>query len=283
MYKKITLVHFFAFMLATLTYAQSFEVGVFMGASNYMGDLPGKHVDYDKSSLAVGFFLKYNVTEYLSARVGYMQGRISGDDQFSEAKSGRKSRNLHFESKIKEINILAECHFLAFAFDGERPLFSPYVFGGIAGFHHNPMANINNELVALQPLGTEGQNLEGGPDKYGLYQIAIPAGFGTEIKVGSVAKIGFEIGVRKTFTDYLDDISSVYPDIEALSDADPLSASLSYRTPEYDAEYQELNPVGNIRGNSEHKDWYGFAGLSFTFNVSALGELGGGPGIYNPF
>ncbi len=282
MYKRITLFCFFI-TLGAITQAQNFEAGIFMGASNYMGDLPGEHVDYDKSSLSVGFFLKYNVTEYLSARVGYTQGRISGDDQFSTDESGRKQRNLHFESKIKEINILAECHFLAFVFDGERPLISPYVFGGIAGFHFNPKANINGELVALQPLGTEGQNLEGGPDKYGLYQIAIPAGIGTEIKVGSVAKIGVELGIRKTFTDYLDDISSVYPDIEAMADADPLSASLSYRTPEYDSALAETNPVGNIRGNSSAKDWYGFAGLSFTFNISALGELGGGPGIYNPF
>ena len=283
MYKKITLVCAFTFMLFTLTQAQNFEAGIFMGASNYMGDLPGGHVDSDKSSLAIGLFLKYNFTGYLSARLGYTQGRISGDDQFSELSTGRRQRNLHFESKIKEINILAECHFLAFAFDGDRPFLSPYVFAGIAGFHFNPKANIDNELVALQPVGTEGQGLAGGPDKYGLYQIAIPAGIGIEIKVGGVAKIGFEIGIRKTFTDYLDDISTVYPDIEALAELDPLSASLSYRTPEYDTAYGETNPVGNIRGNGSAKDWYGFAGLNFTFNLSALSELGGGPGIYNPF
>lgn len=254
-----------------------------MGASNYMGDLPGEHIEQNKNSLSMGVFLKYNFTDYLSARVGYMQGRISGDDRFSEKESGRKQRNLHFESKIREINIMAECHFLSFAFDRERPMVSPYVFGGIAGFHFNPKANINKELVALQPLGTEGQGLPGGPDKYGLYQIAIPAGFGTEFQVGSVAKIGVELGIRKTFTDYLDDISTVYPDIEQLEDLDPIRAALSYRTPEFDPTLAENNPVGQKRGNNEAKDWYAFAGLTFTFNISALSELGGGPGIYNPF
>ena len=211
-----------------------------------------------------------------------MKGKIGGDDRFSGEKSGRRQRNLHFESKIMELNIMAECHFLSFLLD-ERPILSPFVFGGIAGFHFNPKANYENESIELQPLGTEGQGTIPGLDRYGLYQISIPAGIGTEVSIGGVCKIGVEMGIRKTFTDYLDDVSTVYPDIAALEDIDPLIAALSYRTPEYNSDIAEYNPAGNIRGNADKKDWYAFGGMTFTFNLSALTELGGGPGIYNPF
>ncbi len=282
MYKKITLVLCATFLLANLSFSQTFEVGLFMGASNYMGDLQSKHVERAESKMAFGIYGKYNFTDYLSARVGFTKGQISGNDRYSENETGRKMRNLHFQSKISEINILAECHFLAFLLD-ERPWVSPYVFGGIAGFHFNPQAVYENQVYDLQPLGTEGQGLEGGPDKYGLYQIALPAGFGAEMKIGGAIKIGAELGLRKTFTDYLDDISGNYADIELLEEMDPVSAALAYRSAELEPQLEDYNPVGNIRGNPNNKDWYVFGGLSFIFNISALTELGGGPGIYNPF
>jgi len=281
MLKRITLICSFAICSITSSFSQTFEVGFFMGASNYMGDLQPEHITADEFRLSMGINGRYNFTPYLSAKVGFLKGQISGDDRHSTVESGRKERNLHFESKIMELNILAECHFLGFLFD-ERPIISPYIYAGVAGFHFNPKAVYDNQVIDLQPLGTEGQGANG-TDKYSLYQVAIPFGFGTEINVGNACKIGIDVGVRKTFTDYLDDVSTVYPDIELLNDVALESAALSYRTPEYNSDLAETNPIGNVRGNPNNKDWYAFGGMTFSFNISALTELGGGPGMYNPF
>lgn len=282
MLKRITLICSFAIFLITSSFSQTFEVGVFMGASNYMGDLQPAHITADENNLSMGIYGRYNFTPYLSAKVGFLRGQISGDDRHSDFESGRQQRNLHFESKITELNIIAECHFLGFLFD-DRPIMSPYIYGGVAGFHFKPKAVYDNQVIDLQPLGTEGQGTANGPDKYSLYQIAIPLGVGTEINIGNACKIGIDIGIRKTFTDYLDDVSTVYPDIELLNDTSPESAALSYRTPEYDPALAETNPMGGVRGNPNNKDWYAFGGMTFSFNISALTELGGGPGMYNPF
>ena len=137
MYKKITLVLYTTFLLANISIAQSFELGLFMGASNYMGDLQASHIERAETKLAFGIYGKYNITEYLSARMGFTRGQISGNDRYSEERTGRLMRNLQFQSKITEINIMAECHFVSF-FMYDPPEVSPYVFTGLAGFHFNP-------------------------------------------------------------------------------------------------------------------------------------------------
>jgi hypothetical protein len=173
---------------------------------------------------------------------------------------------------------MAEFHPLSFL-DGDRPMFSPYVFGGIAGFHHNPKAVYNNQWYELQPLSTEGQT------PYGLYQLAIPGGVGAIVYLTDAISIGIEGGLRKTFTDYLDDVSGTYVDVNELRETNPIAAGLAYRTPEYmDVDPLDMpNPIGNIRGNAKRRDVYFFTGLTFMINIGGLMELAGGPGVYNPF
>ena len=166
----------------------------------------------------------------------------------------------------------------------EPKLVSPYVFAGIALFQFNPEANYNSIWTELQPLGTEGQHLEGSTiDPYKLTQISIPMGIGLEIRVSDYSSIGLELGIRKTFTDYLDDLSTVYPDIEQLTETNPLAGALSYRVPEYTGVNDFENPVGNKRGNPNKKDLYLFTGMTFSFNISELISLGSGPGNYSAF
>jgi hypothetical protein len=91
---------------------------------------------------------------------------------------------------------------------------TPYFFGGLAVFRFNPYAfDENGEKVFLKPLSTEGQGLDGYNTKpYGLTQFALPAGFGLKYAFDDRVRLGFEVGLRKTFTDYLDDVSTNYAD-----------------------------------------------------------------------
>ncbi len=88
----------------------------------------------------------------------------------------------------------------------KRPDFVPYLFGGVAVMHHNPKGeNASGNIVNLQPLRTEGQS-----SGYALTQFVIPFGAGARYKLNKAFDIGLELGFRKTFTDYFDDVSGNY-------------------------------------------------------------------------
>jgi hypothetical protein len=48
---------------------------------------------------------------------------------------------------------------------------------------------------------------------------------------------------------------------------DPLSAALSYRSPEVTGSFGE-NPMGKARGDVSNNDWYMFGGLTVSVNLT---------------
>lgn len=263
--------------------AQSLEAGVFLGLSNYQGDLQPRDFTSSESNVAYGVFAKYQLLEYVKVRASLMKGQISGSDHNSSEESGRRQRNLNFKSDILDFGIQGEFHPLPLIVD-EVGFISPYIMLGINGFTFNPRTFYEGEWYDLAELGTEGQYLEGsGVSPYKTFQVAIPMGIGFDLAVSEYNSIGFEFGLRKTFTDYLDDVSGVYPNLDELKAQNSTAAALSYRIDEYYNEILTDNPEGNIRGNSKNNDLYFFAGINFTFNLAAIMNLGSGPGVYSAF
>lgn len=263
--------------------AQNLEAGFFLGASNYQGDLQPTHFLFGESKVAYGGFIKYRVLESLSLRASITKGTISGEDFNSTINSGRRSRNLNFRSDILDFGLQAEFHPLSIS-SGERKIISPYLMGGINGFTFNPEAFHVDRYYALAPLGTEGQYLEGsGVSPYSRFQIAIPAGIGVELKISDYNSIALEFGIRKTFTDYIDDVSGYYPDLGQLAELDPLAATLSFRTVDNSGEPLAFPAQGAKRGNPDAKDLYYFFGVNFSFNINNVLNLGGGPEDYSVF
>lgn len=162
----------------------------------------------------------------------------------------RYQRNLSFRNRIKELSVVAVFDL----FDNQstyisRVKWTPYAFLGIAAFHHNPQAQapatdlLGNPLaeagqwVDLRPLGTEGQHatllptdVNFGIKAYKSLSLAIPFGFGARFRLNEVMDLWADIGFRYTFTDYLDDVSQNYVDLDRLSS--PLAQAMSYRTNE---------------------------------------------------
>lgn len=240
--------------------AQYLEIGGFAGVSMYSGDLQFQLLETKESNLAFGAFARYNFTHRLSAKLHYYKGTISGKDQNSDR---HISRNLDFQSDIREIGLQGEFNVIPEDWDMYDRL-AVYVFTGVSGFMFNPQSVYNDEWVDLQPLATEGQT-----DKYSLQQIAIPLGFGLKFAASDFTNVGFEMGMRKTFTDYLDDVSTQYPDIVALGEKNPTAAALSYRG--------DLDPSkvqGRKRGNPDKKDWYFFTGVTFSINLIGYSTTG---------
>lgn len=273
--KKLIAV-FFAIIIGTsITKAQYWEIGGIIGVSNYFGDLQSTHMEPSEYNLAYGLYGRINLNRHFAGKVSLIRGQISGDDYNSNTPSGRRQRNLTFHSDIYEFAITGEFNLISYDIRNDK-IAAFYLFGGVAGFYFDPTALYNGDLYHLQKLGTEGQYLDGSPiEPYSLFQFAIPMGVGTKFNISDRSNIGVEIGFRKTFTDYLDDVSSVYPDIEVLDSADPTAAALSYRSPEYyEVTQKDLgNPVGRTRGNPEKMDWYFIMGVTLSVNLGSYKNM----------
>ncbi len=264
-------------MLLAVSAAQSqnLELGLWGGTTLYTGDLSPTEVGLYPNELSPGggIFLRLNPVRPISLRLGLNLGRVSARDGVS---NDRTDRNLNFRSNITELALTAEWNMFRLG-DPSRMQFVPYIFAGGALFRFNPEAEFDGNYIELQPLGTEGQGLDGYGEPYSLTQFSIPGGGGLKFIFKERITIGVELGIRKTFTDYLDDVSNVdlnYLDI--LEGNGSLAAQLSNPN----IKDPEVEDVLYRRGG-EFDDWYFFGGLTFSF---AFGQGSGidGRGIGCP-
>ncbi len=261
-------------LLPALVNAQrNLDVGFFFGISHYMGDLQQQHFEVLEIHQARGLFLRYNIDNSFSIKTHFYEGAISGNDSHYPTVERAWKRNLSFYSPIYEAGVQAEFNFMNFGIRKEHHskrlvgyMASAYLFGGVSGFYFNPKTLYEDKWYELQPLGTEGQGMEGYSEKYNRLQAAIPFGFGFKIRSTRWSCMGVELGFRRTFTDYLDDVSGAYPDLQMLTEFNPMAATLAYRSPEVDATATH-NPQGSERGNPKGNDMYLFAGLSIAVTI----------------
>jgi len=264
--KKI-IIAFVAFFSCYMANAQRNEIGVLLGASYYLGDLnPSKQFFLAKP--AGGIIYRYIINPRWAIKLDGLYGGLAGDDAKSKA---NVDRNLSFKSNIVEASSQFELNFLPYITGSkEKNYFTPYIFAGLAVFHFNPKAEYNGTWYALQPLCTEGEGTPLSNQKpYSLTQVSIPFGFGFKYSIGDNICIGAEWGMRKTFTDYIDDVSTTYPDpVTLAAEKGQIAAILSDRSLKVNNE--TANNTGLQRGNPETKDWYSFAGAFITFKFKAF-------------
>ena len=258
--------------------AQFMEISGFGGIANYDGDLAttdiGKRIRSSRSAL--GLALAYSPNRFFQLKGQFSSLNITASDADSENPDTRK-RNLSFKSNVLEGAAIAQFHILGY--DPENGyMFSPYVYAGLAFFHFNPKALYDNNWYDLQPLGTEGQGIAGYPARYQLNAFSIPAGMGVKFAINESFGIFLDLGMRKTFTDYLDDVSGNYASYgELLEGNGSLAAALGNRQGEYLGTGPVLDAGGVQRGNPGSDDWYMYAavGVSYIFGDVGLGYGGG--------
>jgi len=241
-------------------FAQSLDFGVFAGKSSYLGEMQSEYYNPDESKLAYGGYFRTRFGKHFALRAQYLQTTLSGNDN-NAIDLDQWNRNLNFSTNLSELGLLAELTIVSFGRDRRRVRARSYFFGGIAGIYFNPQTLHNGKWVDLQPLGTEGQFLNEDMQPYKKYDYVIPFGWGFEFHATRALSFGVEVKLRKTNTDYLDDISGQYPDIQALRAHNPTAADLSFRTPEVIDDYQH-NPVGEQRGDDKKFDKYLFVGFT---------------------
>lgn len=261
LHKKIQIFLLFTTMVAgQVAKSQDVEFGVFGGGSYYLGELnPDRQFFFTKP--AFGVQARFNLDDRWSVKLAGYKGTIAGDDAVRKA---NELRNLRFTSSISEVSAVLELNYLEYFIGSSNHFFTPYIFGGPGVFKFNPKAEYDGEMIALQEVGTEGQSI-GLQSKYKLFGFAAIFGFGVKYSIGSRLGVTLDWGMRKSLTDYLDDVSGNYASFEDNSSlvndqtlvlADPSAIK---------------HEPGMQRGNPENNDWYSIAGLTLIYRFT-IGE-----------
>lgn len=197
-------------------------------------------------------------------QINYLQ--IKGDDQYSKNAFDLR-RNLNFFSNIIEIAPAIEFNFFTLKHGSKDQFITPYMFGGFSVFHYNPKTDYNGETYALREMGTEGQ-LPG--QEYNEISTAWLIGGGVKWDVSHTWSVNIDLGYRATNTDYLDDVSSFFPDYTELrinrGDIAVELADRSIVTPDQ----QKIGITGTQRGDSKESDAFLSLGINLVYYFGKL-------------
>lgn len=240
------------------TNAQDLEVGLFGGAGYYLGDInPGKQ--FSEAQPAFGLIARYNANTRWAFRFSATTAEVTAQDavvKFNEI------RDLAFKSRINDFAIMAEFNFFNYFTGSKRDYVTPYIFGGISIFSFAPQALDGTDL---QSIGTEGQYTQDpitgervGPAPYNKMSFSIPFGVGVKYSLGKRIGLAFEWRMQKTFTDYIDDVSTKYVAVA------PAVQPYADPSGNFDADMQ--------RGDNETNDWFSFAGITLTYKFNLIGK-----------
>ena len=241
---------------------KTLEVGPHVGLSYYMGDL-NPTIPFAQAQLQYGGVVRYNYNNRWTFRFDYSRATVKASD---EVIGWRPDRGLNFTTKINDFSLVAEFNFLEYYTGNPKKNVSPYIFGGFSVFQYTPFAEYGGTMVNLRDYATEVtpadakwyETLFGRTKPIG---VSLPFGMGVKLSLSQHMAATVEWRMQKTFTDYLDDVGTVYPEQPAKVDIDGTTYNLSDPT-------ETFHP-GQQRGNSAFNDWFGMirASLTWKFNL----------------
>ena len=185
--KRLTLV---AFIIISLGFsklsAQIHELGVFVGGSNYIGDV-GKTDYFIPNEMAYGVLYKWNQSRRHAWRVSYIQSKLNGND-LKASESARVQRGYKFFNNIKEISAGLEFNFFDFDLNSFSRNFTPYIYSGIS------YTNFDEKYFVNGVSKTDSNK----------YTLAIPIIIGVKTRINQNFVLAAELGARYTYSDNLD-------------------------------------------------------------------------------
>jgi hypothetical protein len=269
--------------------SQQFPItwGIMAGGASILGEMGNSEGD-GKASLgdlnlstsrwSFGAFIRRELNQTFAFKAVISYSRLSGND-LNDKNLGRKQRNLNFNNDVIEISPQMEFSFYNFSNYGRSSKIpvnlNAYVFIGTGIFYHNPTTQLNGKTYSLREIRTEGKS-------YSPIALSVPFGFGAYLTLKRKLRLGIEFSYRFTTTDYLDDISSTYPDISAFTN--PEHALLSHRyllyeksdvKPEnFESILSKAIPEGRTRGNPASNDGYASVMVSIAYPIRKFQQRG---------
>jgi hypothetical protein len=255
------------------------------GPSGFLGDLGGSYnnanhfvKDYNVTSTRYCFNagLRYKPYRSRFAYKGMLTAAVVSGSDANSKDVIRLNRNLNFQSPIIELSVQAEYYIINDAIKNrytiagthsrkKKTQASFYILAGVGVFYYNPKEEYGGNWYNVKKYHTEGQGLPGGPKQFSNYSVALPLGFGYREAVSKRFSVGFEFGIRKTFTDYIDGVSGKYYDGAALAKAyGPMAATLA--DPNL-GKIDGATMAGQERGNPKYKDSYMFLTLNVGYKL----------------
>ena len=214
----------FPFLLCTLVIlkvpAQGLDIGGGLGGSSYTGDMI-RGYSFGQQGPAIQGFVRYNLSNVVGVRATGLAGRLRGDDRNSPIDPFTQLRGRNFQRFVLEASLVLEYNFLDYKERNSLINWSPYFFGGV---------------------GLAGFSDKSGTNDYSRIQPVVPFGLGIKYKVTKQWNLEFEFGARKTFFDYIDEVSEV----------------------------QIPNKLNPEYGNELDNDWYYFAGISISYTFYSV-------------
>ena len=253
------------------------------GATQFNGDLGGgatagidysmKDIDWPSTGIngMIGFRYRFHPSFATTTKLSYFT--LKGDDKLSE-ESIRNARNLNFKTGVFELQQRIE--WIAFSVEKFSPTYSLpgkskgknknqqyYLFTGLGAAYFNPKAEYNGKVYNLRELKTEGQ-----AKPYSPITLTSPMGVGVRFGLGTSWRFGIEASYVKTFSDYIDDVSTVYADPNSFSD--PVTSILSNPSDLSVTVGNGFNwfGAGYQRGDSKQKDAFYQLNFVITRNIT---------------
>jgi len=257
------------FLAPTADAQRKFEtsktLGLTVGTGYYLGELnPTGHFG-GRFQPGFGGFLRFNVNRRFGIKASLNRTNLLYYDSDSND-PWIVNRNLHFRNAITEGAVVAEFNYTRYQIGNTKDRFAGYLFAGLSLYSHMPEAQIGDVWYELQPLGTEGQSSSSGGNRYATTGFAVPFGFGFKLNLGHFSALNLEWGMRRTWTDHLDDVAGYYASTAVLEDeAGPLAEELSVSRIENEGGLED--PVGQMRGYNGLDDRFAVMNVSFTFRI----------------
>ena len=263
------------------------------GATNFLGDLGGANQigtnglkDFEFPCIRPDFIVgyRYRTTRETSIKANLIYATLAGDDKLT-TEMFRSNRNANFKSPTIELSgqfeytIVREKPGHIYNLKGVRGWryiqVTSYLFAGAGVLWFNPKGKgypeNSDKWYNLRPLTTEGQGLVPSRKKYSQFQFVIPVGIGFKFALSKEWSVGIEYGMRKTFTDYIDDVSKTYFDPATLMQKKgPVAVYFANPSPTAngpDLEWQYVTSAGQQRGDPRDKDSYMNAFISFYYKI----------------
>ncbi len=232
---------------------KGYELGGWVGTSFYHGDINTSKL-IQKPGLALGIMARRNFDTRVAIKTQLSYARVGADDAGSK-NNFERNRNLSFRSNLIDWTNTLEFNFFSYEHGHPTHNMTPYMFGGFNVFRYNPTADLDGTRYALRSLGTEGQ-IPG--SEYGLISGGWVLGGGFKFDVNRVWSVNIDMSLRFLFTDYLDDVSTEFPDKDELRGTrGEIAVALSDRSL-----VDGIGLAGRQRGNSKNNDRYTFVGVS---------------------
>jgi hypothetical protein len=185
MRKSILLIIFIN--ISGISLGQMYEAGVFIGGSNYVGDIgPTNYINFSKIGGAA--FVKYNLNPRIALRATYSYLPIKANDLDADT-DFRRDRAINFSNTINELAVGLEYNFYEYDISSDDKTWTPYLL--------LELAVINYKYIVSEPQPTQ-------------YQfdyknaISIPFGVGFKSKLAGPLAFSLEAKFRYTFEDDLD-------------------------------------------------------------------------------